>query len=154
MQADDQQYRSPVHAERTLPAEAGSARTARTFVSSTLSDWDCSNVEDTVILLVSELVTNAVLHARSPLTIRLDLNGTELRVAVADRSPVVPRPRRYSLDAATGRGLGLVELMSSSWGCTPGSDGKEIWFILATDVTGDEPEETWAAFDLDSVEAL
>lgn len=143
-----------MHAERTFPAEAGSARTARGFVASTLSEWDCSQVEDTVILLVSELVTNAVLHARSPLTIRLDLDGSELRVAVADRSPVVPRPRRYSLDAATGRGLGLVELMSSSWGCTPASDGKEIWFVLSTEVTGDEPEETWAAFDIDAVDAL
>ena len=141
-----------MHAERTLPAEAGSARSARQFVSGTLADWGCDAVEDTVILLVSELVTNAVLHARSALTIQLDKTGDDLRVAVADGSTVVPRPRRYSLDAATGRGLGLVELMSSRWGITPTTEGKEIWFVVSTTDPG--TEETWASFDIDAVDAL
>ena len=118
----------------------------------TLADWDCAAVEDTVILLVSELVTNAVLHARSRLTICIDRNGDELRVGVSDSSAVIPRPRRYSSDAATGRGLGLVELMSATWGATPNDAGKEIWFTISTRAAAAEP--SWAEFDLDSVDAL
>jgi anti-sigma regulatory factor (Ser/Thr protein kinase) len=142
-----------VHAERSLPAEAGSARAARHFVTRTLRDWDIANVEDSVVLLVSELVTNAVLHARSALVLLLDRTDTHLRVAVRDRSPVLPQQRRYRLDAATGRGLGLVDLMSSDWGVVAESDGKEIWFTVP--VTGEPaPEPTWTEFDIDAVEAL
>ena len=121
-------------------------------MTATLTEWDCAAVEETVTLLVSELVTNAVLHARSRLTICIDRDGDELRVGVSDGSSVIPRPRRYSSDAATGRGLGLVELMSSSWGATATESGKEIWFVVSTTAAGEE--RSWAEFDLDSVDAL
>lgn len=82
-------------------------------------------------LLVSELVTNAVLHARTMITLEITQRGDSIRVGVADESARRPKPRSYSDDAMTGRGLTLVQALSSSWGTRSTPAGKQIWFELA-----------------------
>lgn len=78
---------------------------------------------------VSELATNAVLHAHSAFTMSLSVGQGRLRLSVTDGSPALPRLRRFEdPDATTGRGLRLVAAVTSSWGATPlGEVGKQTW---------------------------
>ncbi len=86
--------------------------------------------EEGAVLLVSELVTNAVLHARTGPDVTLRLNGGRLWIGVHDDSPVAPAPKRYGPNAATGRGLLLVERVAASWGTDKDESGKVVWFEL------------------------
>jgi anti-sigma regulatory factor (Ser/Thr protein kinase) len=118
-------------AEAELPAEAHSARAARRFVAGALSDWQAApEYETNAALLLSELVTNAVLHARTGVTVRIMLNDHVLRLEVDDGSPRLPFRRHYSLRATTGRGLALVDSLSRRWGVESRGDGKTIWCEL------------------------
>ena len=83
---------------------------------------------DMVLLLVSEVVTNAVLHARSQIKLGVGWNGDAVRVEVADHSPLVATPRRFSEMATTGRGMQMVDQVADVWGLQPVADGKVIWF--------------------------
>lgn len=114
---------------RVLAPEPASASTARRFASDVLQEWHEDAAADVVTLLVSELVTNALLHTGTPVEIGLRRRGRRLRVEVADQSPVEPGVRAYDPEAATGRGLGLVGLLAEEWGVErrPG-DGKVVWF--------------------------
>src|SRR4051812_37292864 len=85
---------------------------------------------DVATLLVSELVTNVVLHARSRAVVRLILSGATLRVEVDDTSTTIPSPRRYEIDAPTGRGPALVAALAAAWGVVPTGGGRTIWFEL------------------------
>ena len=86
---------------------------------------------DDLELLVSELVTNAVLHARSRSRLTIDSNGERVRVTVEDESAVAPRLREYGPEAATGRGVLLVDRLSTNWGVDFDDGGKRVWFELA-----------------------
>jgi anti-sigma regulatory factor (Ser/Thr protein kinase) len=116
-------------ADRTAPSQA------RRFVADTLHAWAVpSDVADDAVLLVSELVTNALLHARSAPVVEVEYDDELLRCVVVDDSPVVPRRRRYATDAVTGRGIALVETLASRWGVDVDSGaGKRVWFELAID---------------------
>lgn len=81
-----------------------------------------------VELLTTELATNAVLHAHSAFDLALKVDPTVVRVEVGDASPVIPRPTVTPLDSVRGRGLFLVETMSSRWGVDGEVDGKRVWF--------------------------
>jgi anti-sigma regulatory factor (Ser/Thr protein kinase) len=83
-------------------------------------------------LLVSELVTNAVLHARTTITLEITAVPDGVRVGVLDGAARGPRPRDFSLEATTGRGLTLVESLASAWGTNPTADGKQVWFELSS----------------------
>jgi len=133
----------------TLPSDVRSVREARRFADAALNDWGCDQIAATAVLLVSELASNAVLHARSDIRIFLIREFDELKVKVCDRSPVIPRPRRFGVESATGRGLVLVEQLSADWGVQRDADGKCVWFTLSVDAA--EPS---FAFDLDAVEPL
>ncbi len=85
------------------------------------------------MLLVSELVTNAVLHTRTDPDVTLRLNDGRLWIGVRDGSPVTPAPKRYGPEAATGRGLQLVEQVAARWGVEKASSGKVVWFELDED---------------------
>ena len=113
-----------------LPAETRSAGRARRFVGAALHQLGQERHSDTTELLVSELVTNAVLHSRSAVGIRISGGASMIRVEVSDRSTVLPTRRGFATDAATGRGLELVEVLSSRWGVEPRPDGKVVWFEL------------------------
>lgn len=118
-----------------LVGEPTSARDARRLITRTLRDWRLDHLEDAAVLLVSEVVTNAVLHARSELAVEISRSGDVVRVSVADRSPATPLRRRSGLQASTGRGLGLLSVMATDWGTGPAEDPwrKDVWFELPVD---------------------
>lgn len=119
--------------EVTLPPDTESPRRARRLVAAALSH-DPSEVVEVVTLLVSEAVTNAVLHAGTEVRVRIGRDGASVRVEVADESTDEPHVRHHSPDAATGRGLVLIEELADSWGLQTSADGKVVWFELASRV--------------------
>ncbi len=87
---------------------------------------------DTALLVVSELVTNGLVHTDGPVRLDLTLINHRLRIAVADSSPRTPvKPTSLSWEATGGRGILLVEAMSAVWGAVPASGGKQVWAELA-----------------------
>lgn len=120
-------------ARLTLPAEAASVPAARRFVRNSLVGVGAAAASDEAETLVSELATNAVLHARTPFTIEVTRDGHTVRVCVLDLSPAMPRTRDYGTDATTGRGMRLVAAISADWGVQPQGAGKTVWFDLAAD---------------------
>jgi DNA-binding NarL/FixJ family response regulator len=130
-----------VLAERhvAVDQELTSPRLARRFVGDALRDWECDNSLDVVELLVSELVTNAVTHARSTADVAVVLRRDVVRIEVGDRSSDPPLPRQATPDARSGRGLDLVGRLASAWGFEPREGGKVVWFeVPRTDVRGEE----------------
>jgi anti-sigma regulatory factor (Ser/Thr protein kinase) len=113
-----------------LPAEPASASAARQFLRSTLEAWGCEDLTDSGSLLVSELVTNAVLHARSPIELIVGHEHQVVRVEVVDRDDHLPVRKHYAIDAGTGRGMVLVESIADRWGAEIRSQGKAVWFEL------------------------
>ena len=135
MQHPDQQSQatSRVRRHELLAADPRSASRARKVVEELLTECSLGELADTATLLVSELVTNAVLHASSPVDLRCHVEASTLCVQVGDRSPVLPGMRHYDADALTGRGLGMVELLAAAWGVEGGEHGKTVWFQLASE---------------------
>ena len=128
--------------QQTLPPEPASASAARRFAQSVLTEWHESELADVVALLVSELVTNAVLHAGSPVQVAVRRRGDCVRIEVADDSPVLPGLRDYSDDATTGRGLGMLEMLAETWGVeAAATGGKVVWFELPASQQPVAPEE-------------
>jgi DNA-binding NarL/FixJ family response regulator len=114
-----------------LGADTSSARQARRFVDEVLGRWQCAALLDDVQLLVSELVTNAVVHAGSDVEVAVRLLGDSVRIEVVDRAPAASlRPSSPDHDAESGRGLMLVETMASAWGVEPIDGGKSVWFEI------------------------
>ena len=100
---------------------------ARRFLRDRLNDWGYPLAQaETPCLLLSELVTNAVVHTRTTVGLELRLAGRRLRCAVADESSRVPRRPKASDDA--GRGLHLVEELAAEWGVETTVAGKAVWF--------------------------
>jgi anti-sigma regulatory factor (Ser/Thr protein kinase) len=83
------------------------------------------------VLLISELVTNAVLHGRGRPVVAVRARSDEVRVDVRDGDPSPPRPRDIDEEAIGGRGLHLVAELADQWGVDswPGG-GKAVWFLL------------------------
>ena len=113
-----------------LPPEAASAGRARRLVGEVLEEAGLDDLGDVANLLVSETVTNAVLHAATEVGLTVLADDGELRVEVRDGSTVLPGIRHYEDEATTGRGLGLVELLASRWGVDAEAGGKTVWFTL------------------------
>ena len=84
-------------------------------------------------LLTSELVTNAVLHAATPMSVTLHILPDRIRVDVADGNPAFPSLKEYGREAATGRGLTLFNTLASNWGVQAVDGGKIVWFELPVD---------------------
>src|SRR5687768_3904936 len=87
-----------------------------------------TSVCDEAVLLVSELVTNAVMHARTALTLRLRAEAGQLRVEVDDHDERLPVLSESNHESERGRGLHLLESVASRWGVTPRAGGKTVWF--------------------------
>ena len=118
------------HAEVTLSPSTSSVGAARRFLACTLFEWHAGDVEWQATQLVSELATNAVLHAGTDFTLSVDLVEGVVRLQVRDGSRRAPRARRYGLAATTGRGLGLVASLSQDWGVEADGSGKTVWCVL------------------------
>ena len=121
-----------------LPAQTTSPRLARDYVVGVLHGWGLDGLEESARLLTSELVTNAVLHARTSITVRISRDETRhlVRVSVLDGSARTPRERHYSEMSTTGRGLHMVRGGSRDFGIVRHTSGKSVWFELPY---GDEP---------------
>ena len=122
--------------ELVLAPTSSAAAAARAFVRQVCGYWELALPDNTVVecavLLANELVTNALVHARTELRLRLELRGDLLHIAVRDGSP---RLRRLvtvpDAEAQGGRGLWLVEQLAAGWGVNPHPDGgKVVWCTL------------------------
>ncbi|HVE74527.1 MAG TPA: PAS domain S-box protein [Mycobacteriales bacterium] len=129
---------TPLECILELPPEPGSAAAARRAVRALVRECGHEQWLEAAELAVTELVTNGLLHAHTPLTLRAAC-GAELRVEIADSSPAMPVQRAYGEQATTGRGMGLVAAVTSDHGITPLPDGgKAVWFIISdTGALGD-----------------
>ena len=129
----------PRIATRALGADAGSVRTARDFTSATLHRWGTAERSQDIVIVVSELLTNALRHAlpgsgdmRPGRPIRLGLlqPGPCVLCAVADPSKLAPAPRAPGSLAETGRGLHIICALSDQWGFAPSDTGKVVWAMF------------------------
>ncbi|MFG2757460.1 SpoIIE family protein phosphatase [Streptomyces wuyuanensis] len=114
-----------------LEPEDSAPGRARRLARRALARWGLEELSDSVELLVSEVVTNAVRYAERPVTLRL-LRTDVLRCEVGDDSPQLPRQRRARDTDEGGRGLFLVNRLARRWGATRLSTGKVVWFELST----------------------
>lgn len=114
-----------------LPAELTSVREARRFARDSVTEWNVEGLADDVQLGVSELVTNAVRHARTDVVMSLHLDN-KLTVEVQDSDPELRHPAVPTQDplATSGRGLQIVSAVSADWGVRSVPDGKVVWFAL------------------------
>jgi CheY-like chemotaxis protein len=113
----------------SLPAESIAARTARGVVRDALQSVDRELVES-IELLVTELVTNAVLHASSAPRLDVRVSRAAIRVEVFDNDATLPATRLRDGALAGGWGLHLVDRIASRWGSEPQPGGKVVWFEL------------------------
>jgi anti-sigma regulatory factor (Ser/Thr protein kinase) len=110
---------------------ADAARLARELVSAACARWHREELAESAHVAVTELVNNAVVHAGTPVTVHVAVRGDELFIAVRDLSTEPLRPRKAAPTSYGGRGLMLLDAMSSRWGCTPREDGKVVWAVLS-----------------------
>lgn len=123
-----------------LGPDAASAGRARRVIESAVTAAGHAELVDVATLLVSEVVTNSVLHAGTEMRLKCQPSGNGIRVEVFDRSPLLPSIRHYDAQATTGRGLALVSALATSWGVDCEDDGKTVWFELGI---GDERRATF-----------
>ena len=137
-----------------LVPEPQSVRRARVWVVSELATIGRDDLADAAELWVSELVTNAILHADPPIVVRVGGTAAHPRVEVHDNSPAPPKARSMTADerllATVGRGLGIVAMFSTTWGAEVSSEGKVVWFEPAAEASGmlDEAQARGEVFDL------
>lgn len=117
-----------------LPSEQRSVPVGREFAAATVDTWDYPDgqTRDTVELLTSELLTNAVRHGRGgAVTLRLLCFHDRVTVEVTDFSTRGPRMRRAGVEDESGRGLMLVQALAQTWGTRPSSGGKTVWCTVS-----------------------
>ncbi|MCW2678988.1 MAG: putative anti-sigma regulatory factor, serine/threonine protein kinase [Frankiales bacterium] len=140
-----------------LPGEAASVPQARRFVRQVLERWERGEYDEAGTLLCSELVSNAVLHARSEVAVELVDTAEGVLLEVTDDSAMLPVVRRHSREAGTGRGLWLLDQYSAGHGVdvTRAGTGKTVWALLCPEVqAGEEGADAALAMWLDQVEGL
>jgi anti-sigma regulatory factor (Ser/Thr protein kinase) len=128
----------PAGLERTvthhLPADATAARLARRLLARQLAAWGVDEeVVEVAQLCTSELVTNVVIHSgtTSALTIRMDQEFVQVLVQDQGSTGMVRRPGALDETSISGRGLSLVEALTSAWSAEHSADGTTVWFELA-----------------------
>ena len=124
-----------------LVGTKGAVARGRDFTRQALHDWQWlpgateaqREVAEDVLLLVSELVTNANLHAGGAVELLLHGTRERLRVEVSDESPLHPVARTpYQPSRPGGHGLHIIARLSTAWGCEPRPHGKVVWIEVAT----------------------
>jgi anti-sigma regulatory factor (Ser/Thr protein kinase) len=117
---------------RTFPNDPAAVRAARKFATQMLSSYSPDLLE-VIELLVSELAGNCVRHTNSSFAVRIGADRRRIRISVSDTGPGNPVVRSLDPEAVAGRGLALVEMLSSSWGVRRNrslTGGKAVWFVL------------------------
>ena len=130
---------------QSFPPEPVSARNARRFLRSFLREHERDDLVDAAEMALSEIVTNAVLHAHTDFEVSAALlvDGS-LRVEVTDSSPQLPAQRRYGEQATTGRGMQLVAAVTADCGVVSnGALGKTVWFLVRSGPDADALDATW-----------
>ena len=119
-----------------LPTTAAAPAAARRVIRAQAADWP-EDLLDAVLLLATEVVTNAVRYGKGDITLLVADTGAdgarEVRVEVTDANPELPAPPPVNggfPGAENGRGLHLLDALTASWGATPRSDGKTVWFTV------------------------
>lgn len=133
----------------TLPPEPSSAGVARRLLHAALAQAGRTRWSENSELALSEVVTNAILHAHTSFTLSVHVHSVAVHVEVLDSNPAPPRARNYDTHATTGRGMGLVTALTSRCGVrrVPG-DGKVVWFRIddhtrAPDGSAEDPTAAW-----------
>jgi anti-sigma regulatory factor (Ser/Thr protein kinase) len=117
---------------RRFPAKNEAPRAARRFVAEALTRWGVDGPSlDDARLVLSELTSNAVVHARSPFSVVIRPEGSRVRIAVHDTSRVRPTVRNSGVMGTSGRGLRLVAALAVDWGVDVTADGKTVWATMA-----------------------
>ena len=118
--------------EVQLPPQPASVAAARRRVRTLLEHAGRLDLIEPTVLLVSEIVTNALLHAGTEITLAATLSEAGVRVEVGDGNTHLPSRRRYAATAGTGRGLMMLESMVDDWGVHRHPDGKVVWFDVSS----------------------
>jgi anti-sigma regulatory factor (Ser/Thr protein kinase) len=114
-----------------VPAVADRVPYVRQQAARVLALWQLDGLAPLAELLLTELVANAVRHARTPFSVMMRWNGRDLRCEVTDANPLPPRPQAIVDPFTTGgRGLLLVDQLAASWGTERVPHGKTVWFDL------------------------
>jgi anti-sigma regulatory factor (Ser/Thr protein kinase) len=120
----------------TLIPELASVPRARRAAAAAVEAWCLDELVSDAQLVVSELVTNAVLHAGTTIELVVRRWGKRVRVEVRDANPALPVVRQRRADAGTGRGLLLIAQLASSWAVAPTAGGKVVWAELSAEPQG------------------
>jgi anti-sigma regulatory factor (Ser/Thr protein kinase) len=115
--APDAPWRADHTVQLELPPAPQSPAQARRAVREACERWGIPALADAAALAVSELVTNAVLHAGTPILVMVEHDGGNLTVAVGDGEAALPRLRPPSADEESGRGVAIVDRLGATWGC-------------------------------------
>ena len=124
-----------------FPCDAASVGAARRMVKGELAgsigrSAAGAELVEAASLLLSELVTNSIVHGRTDVEVRLIADDHMVRAEVSDGNPTVPSARRTHALAGTGRGLQLIDQLSTRWGVSTSDDGKTVWFELRLAANG------------------
>ncbi|HEX2054237.1 MAG TPA: ATP-binding protein [Actinomycetota bacterium] len=119
-----------LQARLVIPPVSTGIGQARRFTREHLSAWGQDGLTETAILMISELVTNAILHGGEGAVLTLNLGPSRLRAEVRDSSPAMPVVRGYSETATTGRGMVIVDALAAAWGTFEVDGGKVVWFEM------------------------
>lgn len=129
-------------ASASFPPAPVSAGEARRFLHAFLGAHGADALADAAELALSEVVTNAVLHAHTDFDVGLLLEGDRLRVEVRDCNPQLPTQRGYAEQATTGRGMDMVAAYAVDCGVdADGPNGKTVWFVVDGTLAGEEQSE-------------
>jgi signal transduction histidine kinase len=109
--------------------EPEAAYQARQFVASAIAPWTTIGDREIAVLLVSELVTNAVVHAQTVIDVEVSIDGSVVHVEVRDRRPDRPIVRGDGPEEH-GRGLKILDGLATAWGTTSDGHTKTVWFDL------------------------
>jgi anti-sigma regulatory factor (Ser/Thr protein kinase) len=140
-EGNERARRVPVPPRRSLGLrpDANAPAMSRQFAQQVCADWGIEKVATLAELVASELVTNAVVHARTHVDVTMRLTDGALSVAVRDGDPrPMFRPQEAGIEEVTsehGRGLLLLDAMADSWGCHPTGDGKVVWASIGVKVS-------------------
>jgi anti-sigma regulatory factor (Ser/Thr protein kinase) len=123
--------RDPATASSSIDrSDPRAARHARQFISGVLLEWDLAEQRETIVLLVSEVVTNALSHTNGEVDLTMRRLPGRLRVEVSDEAAAAPHINGGGLLDESGRGVPLLGGFSDRWGTLPRGGGKVVWFEL------------------------
>ncbi|MEV4393135.1 ATP-binding protein [Nonomuraea sp. NPDC049607] len=142
-------FAAPYQVDTRLPEEMGSITAARQRAREALAECGYRGRREDVLLVVSELVTNALVHGDGPPALRIRCTSSHVRIEVRDSGAGLPEPREPGPD--NGWGLRVIELLSTGWGFSRDEDGddgedggKVVWCEMAQHVGAPAQEHSRA----------